>query len=258
MEKYGKTIGGDGCIWLISGVGQQPAHNAECRAFVVSRMLEDANASTAARQQVDSCYSREAQDPIRTQSKRHAEQAAEQATEPLAMQTETTTTTGAGKLPAQKRKAADKEAEDDVVGEVQVHGQSSSGGSNGSGLQAQTQPMASSHRNKRAADNDAEDLSLKTTDFEQLMEKVVTDEPKPKASETIGGTPTPSATADPATQAPVNTAPSGNANFAESLDLCLVDRVYLMDDFERSMFPQGENLVEQRNLTALSVEMLRL
>ena len=225
VEKYGKTIGGDGCIWLISGVGQQPAHNAECRAFIVSRMLEDAYASTAARQQVDSCYSREAQDPIRTQSKRHAEQAAEQATEPLAMQTETTTTTGAGKLPAQKRKAADKEAEDDVVGEFQVHGQSSSGGSNGSGLQAQTQPMASSHRNKRAADNDAEDLSLKTTDFEQLMEKVVIDEPKPEASETIGDTPTPSATADPATQAPVNMAPSGNANFAESLDLCLVDRV---------------------------------
>ena len=96
---------------MISGVGQQPAHNAECRAFIVGKILEDANASTAARQQVDNFYSKEAQDQIRTQRKRPAEQATGQATEPSAMQTETTATTGAGKLPVQKRKA-DKEAEE--------------------------------------------------------------------------------------------------------------------------------------------------
>jgi len=46
-------------------VGQRAVHDSECRQAIVKKILEDPDASVAARSQVDSCYTLEQQEELR-------------------------------------------------------------------------------------------------------------------------------------------------------------------------------------------------
>jgi hypothetical protein len=116
----------------------------------VDQIIGDANASLAAKGQVDTFYSKEVQEERRAKKRQaEADEEPSTATAPTA--------TGAGKLPVTKRTA---EQDDDIVEEVQKHWKTTHCGASGSGL-------------KRGPEAGAEDLRSATTDIEQLMEKVV-------------------------------------------------------------------------------------
>ena len=224
VEKYGFTAGCPGCNSIKHPIGQQLPHEPDCRAFIVGRILSDAGASLASRTQIDTFFSKEAQELIREKLKQKTEvQAADAAMQPAPA-------IGAGKLPVAKRTSQEVEKDnEETVEEVLKHGKMTYGGSSGSGLRTDT--AASS---KRKADTQVEDLRAETTDIEQLMDKVVmTNEPMPDASA--------STSADASRQAilaggsqgsAAECVPSGTSHSAHTLDICYLEKIDTLDDFK--------------------------
>ena len=72
---------------------------------IVTKILEDPNASIAARQQVDNFYSKEAQDALRAQNQKKEETAADVDMDVGAKEPAQAPGAGAGRLPVQKNVA---------------------------------------------------------------------------------------------------------------------------------------------------------